>query len=279
MIMIKMTGPFRSILTGVTLAALSTLPITADAANKSDFTPHRAVFDLTVLPAAAGRTFTQVTGRFVYDYNRTCIGETYNHRMKMRLTTGAGQTIETDSHISAYEPMDGLSMQFNLKELLNGHVIALFEGRASRPARGQTATVTYNKAEGAEEDPIEKLTARTLFPMQHSTSVLAHAKDGKARHSAKVFDGDSVSIIDAIITRSKDPVPTVIPDRMRSGETRHKLLMAFFDPKKPDAAPHYQTRMDLWTNGVTSAFTMETEDLAVQASLVELKFSSAPECD
>lgn len=279
MIMIKMMSPFRSALMGVTLATAAALPGSADATGKADFVPHRAVFDLTVLPVAAERTFTQVTGRFVYDYNRTCIGETYNHRMKMRLTTGAGQTIETDSHISAYEPVDGLSMQFNLRELLNGRVISLFEGQASRPATGQAATVTYKTAKGLEEDPIEKLTARTMFPMQHSTSVLARAKDGKTRHSAKVFDGDSVSIIDAIITRPKDPVPTVIPDRMRSGETRHKLLMAFFDPKKPDAAPHYQTRMDLWTNGVTSAFTMETEDLAVQASLVELKFSSAPECD
>jgi len=279
MIMINMMGQMRSALMGVTLATVSVLPVSVDAAGKSDFTPHRAVFDLTVLPAAADRTFTQVTGRFVYDYNRTCIGETYNHRMKMRLTTGAGQTIETDSHISAYEPMDGLSMQFNLRELLNGRVISLFEGQASRPAPGQAASVTYKKAEGLEENPIEKLTARTMFPMQHSTSVLAQAEGGKTRHSAKVFDGDSVSIIDAIITRPRDPVPTVIPDRMRSAETRHKLLMAFFDPEKPDAAPHYQTRMDLWSNGVTSAFTMETEDLAVQARLVELKFSSTPDCD
>ena len=119
--------------------AAPSLTRTAAAQN---FIPHRAIYDLDVLERDKPATFSQVTGRMVYEFDATCEGLIYSHRMLMNLVTQRGESVQSEAVVSFLESKDGHSLRFSVRESYNGRMSAHREGSATRNAVGEIASVT-----------------------------------------------------------------------------------------------------------------------------------------
>lgn len=261
----------------IVLAALVS-PFTAFAA--AELAPHRAVYDMGFLKRATDTPFAQVDGRMVYHYDRTCEGATYNHRMLLILVSKQGREVRSETFLSFYETVDGRSMRFDIRELLNDAVIVELQGTVQRASADAAGTVTYQKREGAEAEALVDVPAGALFPMQHTDALIAAAMAGSIIHNARTFDGDEISLVDSFIQPSvkagrEDAVVPQSMDGMKSWISR----ISFFKPDSEESVPFYETQMRFWENGLSGDFTMESEDFGVLAKLKEVELFDRPICN
>lgn len=251
----------------------------APVANAQSFVPHRALYDLEVLERDKPATFTQVTGRMVYEFDETCDGLIYSHRMLMNLVSQRGDAIRSEAVVSFLESKDGRSLRFSVRESYNGRVASHREGTATRNAVGEIASVTYsrNDGDGADEVP-ETLPKGALFPLGHSIDMVRAARDGEIVHNARTFDGDSISFVDTFIGRDRGERDGVIPESMNDTEA-WMMRVAFYKPDAIDSAPYYESQMRMYANGLSGSFTLETDDLSALARLNQVELRERPVCD
>ncbi|MEC9346154.1 MAG: DUF1849 family protein [Pseudomonadota bacterium] len=255
------------------MAILSFVPATAGAG----FSPHRAVYDLQRLPGSDSTAFAQVSGRMVYQYDETCEGMTYSHRMLLNLVTQQGESITSETVVSFFETLDGKTLRFSVRESNEGIVTSVREGSVRRTAPSVPADITFDRLEGGGEDTISKLPAGVMFPIGHSVDLTRAAEAGQAAHHATTFDGDSLSVVDSFIRSDTGSVEKAVPAEMK-GMKAWIARVAFYHPDSPDSAPYYETQMRLFANGLSGDFTMETGDLKAIARLVEVELHEKPSC-
>jgi hypothetical protein len=262
------------------LIVLAALLVPASVQALGELSPHRAVYDMGLLKRAIDTPFAQVDGRMVYHYDRTCHGATYNHRMLLVLVSKQGREVRSETFLSFFESTDGRAMRFEVRELLNDNVIVELQGTVKRASREAAGTVTYEKREGAETEPLAELPAGALFPMQHTDALIAAAIDGSIIHNASTFDGDEISLVDSFIQPSVKAgrEDTIVPKSM-IGMKSWISRISFFKPDSDEAVPFYETQMRFWENGLSGDFTMESEDFGVLAKLKEVELFDRPVCD
>lgn len=260
------------------LIVIAVLGFAAPALAQS-FTPHRAVYDLDVMDRPKATTFSQVDGRMVYEFDLTCDGLIYSHRMLMNLVTQQGQAIRSEAVVSFLESRDGLSMRFSVRESYNGQMTSHKEGTVRRAAIGDPATVTFSRNEGEDKDNVPAMLPRgTLFPLGHSIDMVRAARAGEIFHNARTFDGDDVSFVDTFISVDKGAREAELPDAMQQSPA-WIMRVAFYRPEAIDSAPYYESQMRLFANGVSGSFTMETDNLSAIARLSEVELREMPVCD
>ncbi|MDF1721934.1 MAG: DUF1849 family protein [Minwuia sp.] len=244
-----------------------------------NFTPHRAIYDLDVMDKPKATTFSQVDGRMVYEFDATCDGLIYSHRMLMNLVTQQGQTIRSEAVVSFLESKDGRSMRFSVRESYNGQVTSHREGTVKRSAIGELATVTFSRNEGEDKDTApDTLPRGTLFPLGHSLDMVRAATAGEIFHNARTFDGDDVSYVDTFISADRGDRETILPEAMKQTEA-WIMRVAFYRPDAIDSAPYYESQMRMFANGVSGSFTLETDNLSAIARLSEVELREKPICD
>lgn len=214
----------------------------------------------------------------VYHYDRTCEGVTYNHRMLLDLVTAQGQELQTETVLSFFETPDGLNMRFQVREIFDGVEATALEGRVKRPSVDAPGTITFSRREGIDGEALEELPAGVLFPLQHTRALIQAAAAGDVTHHARTFDGDELSIVDTFIRPYKGEWEKAVPDSM-DGQRVWTSRVSFYKPDSAEAAPYYETQMRFWENGLSGDFTMETDDLAVQAHLTEVELYENPVCE
>jgi hypothetical protein len=215
----------------------------------------------------------------VYHYDRTCDGATYNHRMLLDLVSAQGNALRSETVLSLYEAGDGTMMRFHVRELVNGNVATELQGKVERPAVGQPAKVVYETRSGAEGDAPVVLPANVLFPLQHTDDLILAALAGAVTHNARTFDGDALAQVDSFIRPTESGSAGDLLPREMEGMKSWITRVSFFRAGSGDAAPYYETQLQFWENGLTGDFTMETDDLAIQARLSEVEFYDKPVCD
>ena len=254
-------------------------PTLTSPAMAQDFVPHRAVYELDVLDRERPATFTQVTGRMVYEFDETCDGMIYSHRMLMNLVSQQGETVQSEAVVSFLESKDGRSLRFSVRESYNGRMSAHREGTARRNEVGQVASVTYTRNEGDDADTLpETLPKGVLFPLGHSVDMVRAAQAGQVVHNARTFDGDSISFVDTFIGRDHGKREPVIPESMKD-TAAWIMRVAFYKPDAIDSAPYYESQMRMFANGLSGSFTLETEDLSAIARLSQVELREPPVCD
>lgn len=259
------------------LVVLSVVSAIVPAAAGAGFVPHRAVYDLQRMHGADSAAFAQVSGRMVYQYDETCEGMTYSHRMLLNLVTQQGRAISSETVVSFFESLDGRKLRFSVRESNDGIVTAVHEGSAERTAVAAPASVRFDRLEGDGEDTLSSLPAGVLFPIAHSVDLARTAEAGKSAHHAMTFDGDSLSVVDSFIRSDTGAIEAAVPAAMK-GMKAWIARVAFYRPDSPDSAPYYESQMRLFENGLSGDFTMETGDLKAIARLVEVELHDKPAC-
>ncbi|MGE0419921.1 MAG: DUF1849 family protein, partial [Acetobacteraceae bacterium] len=115
------------------------------------------------------------------------------------------------------------------------------------------------------------LPAGTQFPMQHTASIIAGAREGKRFLNIPLFDGtdeNGVEDSSVVVLDWKKGAKTTFPALQNLQSTRVRI--AFFD-RKPDATtPAYEVGMRYWENGVADDMQMDFGDFVMRAKMTNL---------
>lgn len=257
---------FSALLAAVLALSVSTaLPADAAGLNTAS-AAHRAFYNLT-LSTSRGGDVVAARGTMGYEVIDACDGWAVRQRLSMTLTNTDGQDIEMVSDYATWESKDGLKFRFHMKQTTDSAVTSQTDGDARLERTGGQGEAHYT----VPEDTTKKLPAGTLFPMAHTSAILAAAQAGKKFLALPLFDGTDDSGAEdssVVVLDWKKPDPNKYEFLSSLPSTRVRL--AFFDHDSKGEVPTYQVGMRYWENGVADNLQMDFGDFVMDAKLTEL---------
>jgi hypothetical protein len=248
------------------LAALSAF--WARQAGAAEMAAHRALYGLT-LQSARGDV-TAASGTMSYEVLNACDGWAVRQRLEMTITNRDGQDIEMVSDYTTFESKDGLHLRFRMRQTTDQAVTTDVAGDASLERPGGPGVAHYT----VPDDTTRPLPEGTLFPMAHTTAILAAAKAGKKFLALPLFDGtgaDGAQDSSIAIAGWGGHYETKWPDLAKLPSVR--VRVAFFDRTEETQLPDYEVGMRYWENGVADDLVMDFGDFVMTGTLKELKLT------
>jgi hypothetical protein len=224
---------------------------------------HNAGYVLT-LERIRGNDVAGVSGTMGYEVVDACDGWAVRQRLAMVITNADGQEVELVSDYTTYETKDGLRLRFRMKQTTDDAVTSQTEGAATLRRWGGPGEARYNVP---RQERVE-LPAGTQFPMMHTASLLAAAKEGRKFLSFPLFDGtgdNGAEDSSAVILDWKHGVATDHTPLAKLDSTRVRL--AFFERKNGGVTPSYEVGMRYWENGVADDMQMDFGDFVMRARM------------
>lgn len=273
--------------TGLAITVLS-LPAAAGPAEPVSFSPHRAIYDLTLLRAAPGSGVNDMTGRLVYELTgAACEGYTQAMRFVTQASASDGAEQISDMRSTSFEENAGRRLKFNTTQFRDDKLSERTEGQAGRKTPTGAVTVELSSPERKALD----LPADVYFPIQHSVALLQAAKAGETRFAADVYDGsekgDKLSATNTMIGKPKTASMGTWPASVANMESLKALrywpiATSYFEKDKSydkkDALPNYEMAFNFFENGVSTKLVMDYGDFSLRGELKELTFLDAPKC-
>lgn len=269
-------------------AAVAAMPGAAapGAAMGESLAPHRAVYDITLARSAPGSGVADLSGRMVYELaGSACEGFTQNMRFVTRLTNRDGEAQVSDLRTSSWEDAAGKRLRFNSSQYRDERLEDATQGDAGRAPGSATVRVELTKPEKKRID----LASGVYFPVQHTTALLASARDGRNVFLADLYDGsekgDKVYQTSAFIGQRAAPGKVAIDKESDTAGVLTRLpswpiAISYYEPgaEKADALPAYELSFRLFDNGVSSRLFIDYGDFAITGALKELTMLEASEC-
>lgn len=256
------------------------------ASSAVKFSPHRAVYDISLASTAAGSGVAGLTGRMVYELTgSTCDGYTQTMRFVSRMTNQDGAETINDLRTSSLEQLVGKSLKFSSTQYQNETIAEASQGIAVRDKGKATATVDLVK-------PTKKkvpLPSDVYFPMQHAALLIESARTGRQLATANLFDGsekgDKYYLTTAAIGKKfqRGPVKSnaAFPDEARLAEfDSWPVSISYFEPgkDKQDSIPAYELAVRYYENGITGDLKIDYGEFAIKGDLSELTFLEPGKC-
>ncbi len=246
-------------------ASAALLPADAAGLNAAS-AAHRAFYTLT-LSNSRGGDIVAARGTMGYEVIDACDGWAVRQRLSMTLTNTDGQDIDMVSDYATWESKDGLKFRFHMKQTTDSAVTSQTDGDAKLDRAGGPGEAHYT----VPSEATKTLPLGTLFPMAHTSAILAAAESGKRFLALPLFDGtDDSGAEDSsiIILDWKKPQPSKYTFLAELPSTRVRL--AFFDHDSKSEVPTDQVGMRYWENGVADNLQMDFGDFVMDAKLSEL---------
>lgn len=235
--------------------------------------PHKAVYDISLVSSAGPREVQSARGRIAFDFDRdACGGYGVEFRQVVVLTASETGDITSDLRSTTYEGGDGKSFRFK-SELRNGSggpvvvdgVAAAANVRLTRPKRDAFA-----------------LPAQANFPSAHMRKVLAAAKAGQPTLNLPVFDGsengrkvyDTFAIIGRPLAADR-PVEEAAKAANIGGLARWPVKISYFTPGEGERLPVYTLAFELYENGVSGALKLDYGDFVLRGEMKQLTLAKA----
>jgi hypothetical protein len=246
-------------------AAAVTVPADAAGLNTAS-AAHRAFYTLT-LSSSRGSDVISARGTMGYEVIDACDGWAVRQRLSMTLTNSDGQDIQMVSDYATWEAKDGLKFRFHMKQTTDSAVTSQTDGDAKLDKSGGPGEAHYT----VPEDTTKPLPPGTLFPMAHTSAIIAAAQSGKKFLALPLFDGTDDSGAEdssVVVLDWKKPEANKYPFLAALPSTRVRL--AFFDHASKGEVPTYQVGMRYWENGVADNLQMDFGDFVMDAKLTDL---------
>nr|UXE44785.1 hypothetical protein Hi04_10k_c377_00014 [uncultured bacterium] len=251
----------------VLCAAVSLPAGPADAGGlNTSLAAHRAIYTLT-LSSSRGGDVIAASGTMGYEVIDACDGWAVRQRLSMTLTNTDGQDIQMVSDYATWESKDGLKFRFHMKQTTDTAVTSQTDGDAKLEKAGGPGEAHYT----VPEEGTKPLPPGTLFPMAHTSAILAGAQSGQKFISLPLFDGtDDAGAEDSsiVVLDWKKPEANRFPLLSNLPSTRVRL--AFFERDSKNEVPTYQVGMRYWENGVADNLQMDFGDFVMDAKMTEL---------
>ena len=268
------------------MAAASFQCQAALAGTTTQFAPHRAVYEISLVKAGAGSGVTDMSGRMVYELGgSSCEGYTQNMRFVTRMTNQEGADTLNDLRTSSWEELAQHRLRFSSTQYQNDAVTEASQGDAGH-ARGATSVSAELVKPGKKH---VALPADIYFPMQHAAALIQSAKQGRTFLTAKLYDGsekgDKYYMTTAVIGKKFAPGAVKNTASFKDGGRLASLAswpvsISYFDvgQDKQDSAPAYELSFRYYENGVTTDLKIDYGEFALQGELKDLVFHESGKC-
>jgi hypothetical protein len=242
--------------------------------------PHRGFYEVTLGKSDPSSPIRGITGRMVAEWAHSCDGWTANQRLAATLLRHNGRDIDSEVTATSFESSDGTRYQFSSKSTIGGEVVEEVRGKAERPARGEPGIAVFS----VPADLKIELPANTLFPFEHTISVIAAGQRGTVQETAYYFDGSQPELSPMVAsmlilggTRSGDEGPAA----ELGAVTNHQwwsVRMAMFPNAETQTEPEFEMTQDVQDNGVVRRFVFDYGDFTMVASLVRVEELDRAQC-
>jgi hypothetical protein len=232
---------------------------------------HRALYTLTLDDRSGGGGGSDVvgaSGSMGYEVIDACDGWATHQTLDMTVVNTDGQNVHMISDYTTWEAKDGLRFRFHTRQTTDDAVTSQIDGDARLDAVGGAGSAHYT----SPSDTTKPLPTGTLFPMAHTSALLAAARGGKKFITLPLFDGTSEEGAEdssVVVLDYKPPEQTAYA--MLSPLPSARVHLAFFERTASSITPDYQVSMRYWENGVADTLRMDFGDFVMDAKLSDLK--------
>ncbi len=271
---------FRLIFPGLSAALLvAGMSAWASAEAAATFTPHRAVYGLSLEKSRGNGSISRAQGKLEFEWADICTGWTVSQRTLVQLVSNEGQVIDFGWTLNAMEAKDGTYYRFFIRRLNAGGAAENQRGEARLTAPGQGGTATYSEPTAQEV----KLPKGTLFPTAHSLLLLDAAETGEFPLWRQVFDGSGEEGgLYGISAAFAGALPAGEPGQLKSPLLRDqkswRLHLAYFGADESVSVPEHEQIFRIYANGVVDEMLLDYGDFILRADLQTLEGLPAPQC-
>ncbi|MGQ4272975.1 EipB family protein [Terrihabitans sp. B22-R8] len=242
-------------------------------------TPHRAVYDLSLVQARGRGGVQAISGRLVYEFVRRDCRSILTYRQVMSMASGEGNSNVLDFRSVTDETDDSKAFSFDTQSTLSDQEQPSIKGAAKRLR--DKIEVTLQKPASRKTD----VAAASLFPTEHLRRLLAEARAGAFIVEADVFDGgepgDVASPSVAFIGKVREPGGEATPpDAQLAGKKFWPVSVSYFEPGSApsEETPKFIFGVDLYENGIAGALRLDYGEFTLSGKLTELDILPAGAC-
>jgi hypothetical protein len=285
----RIVGGLAAILASTGAAAQAAMPIPQPKSASVELAPHRAIYDMTLGKAAAGANVSDVRGRLVFDFSGSaCEGYSLNTRLVTEIIDRDGKSMITDLRSSTWEQARGERFRFNSSQYLNQRLSEQVVGLASRGKDGNTVNIAIEKPKKKQT----KLNGGSMFPTQHSLTVLSAAQSGRNVVQANIYDGSEKGTkYFETTTFIGKPVPPgntgfkAIPNSDKlDGLVSWPVSISYYENKEAggsggdEGTPTYELSFRLYSNGVSRKLSIDYGNFSIAGELTRIDFTEPGKC-
>jgi hypothetical protein len=260
-------------------AAATGLPLSAAAAAQAEFVPHRASYELLLIPGRGDGSVASAGGRLDFEWADVCDGWAVNQRTRVVMSEASGGELDFGWALTTWEAKDGLAFDYVVQRYQNGEVFETLQGDATLAADGSGGTARF-------EEPVRReieLPPGTLFPTDHTFVMLNAAAAGELPTYDLVFDASSEH--DGLSAVSAAPAGRIAGDGagtfdspLLKGQEAWRILMAYYPPFGQAELPDTEVALRVYANGIADDFVFDYGDFALRARLTAVEALPLPEC-
>lgn len=259
---------------------------TAEAAS-SELALHRASYDLALSGDASD--IVGAEGRIAVEITADCNAYDLDYRFVARFQQEQ-ELIVTDQQTQSRESLDGAWFEFETKTFVDSSPQDTVAGTAA--TAGEVTTVTFTEpGEHVVEIPL------SLFPMQHTRSLLEKAEAGERIVQTALFDGDddpqkhltSTAIIGPGSPAGQETpaTPGAAASGAVDGEAGESLRglrswrvsESFYNTDSDgDGMPVFETAYTIYENGVSDDLVLRFDGYVLEGGLASLEMLDRPDC-
>ncbi|MCW0233387.1 MAG: cell envelope integrity EipB family protein [Ferrovibrio sp.] len=236
---------------------------------------HRALYTLSVARLDPRNYRSGIAGGLSLEFVHACDGYVLNQRFVIETTTDDG-SILNNMVLNSWEALDGKSFRFKMRDEVNGDVEQELNGEGKMNSHGGNVHFTL------PEDTDLALPPMTLFPTEHTVSLLALARSGGNWLQASVYDGASADAYSEVggFIGSELPVETGTNEIVAplKGQRSWRIRLAYFTSDKTQDTPDYEIAYRLYENGVADDIVFDYGDYAIRATLKLLELKPRDAC-
>ena len=259
----------------------------ASADSAVVLSPHRAVYDVSLVRAQGGSGISDMSGRLVYELTgNACIGYTQTMRFVTQVQNQEGVTSVTDLRMTSWEDAASRAFRFNSSQHKDRKLTESTVGDASRVDGTGRLKVALTQPSRKQID----LAPEPMFPVQHSRELVARAMKGQQLFTADLYDGsekgDKVYTTVSFIGKARAPGDLTGLAEVDSAKPLETLVawpmsISYYEggSSRQDAVPTYEVAYLYYANGVSRRLLIDYGSFAVRGTLKEIAFLDPGKCD
>ncbi len=252
------------------LVALTAAP----AAAAGELQPHRATFNLSMVPGApASSGILGVLGRMLIEFEEVCDGYVTRQALQMLVRDALGKITETRYTITTWERRDGREMTFESTSTFGTQSDPSYAGRATKGEGNAAGRIAYQVPGGAVP-----LRPGAVFPAEHMRSLLDAAAKGETLLTQEVFEGGAPQNYTAVLSSIGNTISADPADRFTSGRASWNVREAHFRPGSRTEAPAYEVGLRLYEGGIIDGLDLDHGIFRVAGKLSALELLAPPRC-
>ena len=240
---------------------------------------HVASYSVSLADAASpSQEIVDVNGEMKLELREDCEGWTLEQTSDTVIYDNDGGAENIRWGYTIWESNDGKTLRFSSFRKIEGELVENIRGVAKWKPDG-TGEVAY-----VQPSPITlPLEPGTLFPIQYQKAVLKAAESGDRLFVAKVFEGSSTEgayEINTFIGGMHKAEQTLGgQDSIQAHVPYWPIKIAVYGKNSEAFGPDYETRQELFFNGVLRNYTIDySPEFQIKGTLERIEFLPKQEC-